>query len=138
MHTNLHDPGFATTGGVSHKPGTALSGGSANNGAGVDMGGGVGNVVGLFLTGDNTGSPTSVALAYKLQESDDNSTFTDISGATASLAASASANNSVATYIVTGKRSKRYVRAVATPTFVGGTSPTQPIASYVFGQSQRT
>lgn len=65
--------------------------------------------------GTNPGDDTTIDI--KLQESDDDSTFTDIDGATVGQISGDTENalNKIQTY----KRNKRYVRAVAT---IDGTS----------------
>lgn len=73
----------------------------------------------LFVhTGAVSGSPTAVSVQVKLQESDDASTWSDIAGATATLSG-ANQSGSVAVHSIT----KRYLRAVRTVSFTGGTSP---------------
>lgn len=68
----------------------------------------------------------------KLQESADGSTsWTDITDATVTLAASATANDETAGFISTKLRSKRYVR-VAIVTSGGGTVSVQVAASVGF------
>ena len=61
-----------------------------------------------------TGTITDGTYAVKIQESTDNSTWTDISGATASLTTT---NNSTST-LIAFYRTKRYLRAVVTSTGV--------------------
>jgi hypothetical protein len=80
-------------------------------------------VIGLVQVTAITG--TSPTLVVKLQESSDNSTWSDITGATtASITAAGSA-------VFFGKPAKGYVQAVAT---IGGTTPavTANIAALVF------
>ena len=60
------------------------------------------------------------SLAIKLEESDDDSTYTDISGATMTTVSTASANNRSIEVKQFFNRTKRYVRAVGTMT---GSSP---------------
>ena len=60
------------------------------------------------------GTITDGSYAVKIQESTDNSTWTDISGATASLTTT---NNSTST-LIAFYRTKRYLRAVVTSTGV--------------------
>jgi len=124
-------------GGVSLKAGATINGSSEILGTAVDMGEAVGLTTGIIQTGDVTGTPTTVALALKLVECNTSGgTYTDIPNATLALAAHASANNALLRYIVTGLRSKRYVKVSVTPTFVAGTSPTQPMSACVVSQKQ--
>lgn len=86
------------------------------NGTGVDLQGYVnpgGRQMKAYL---NVGaaSGTTPTLDVKIQESDDDSTYTDISGATFTQATAA------ITEEIHFRTSKRYVRAVAT---IGGTTP---------------
>jgi hypothetical protein len=68
----------------------------------------------------NLGAVTGTAptLVVKLQDSPDDSTFTDMSGATTATLAAANAGTVV--QVTAWNRSARYVRAVFT---IGGTSP---------------
>lgn len=121
-------------GGPSQLPGsTALSGTTAANGSSVDCDGMEGPVVLAVLTGAATGTPTSFSIAAKLQESDDGSTgWADLaSQETLSVTAGSSLGK------LRGIRTKRYLRSVLTPAFVGGSSPTVPTASWITGNIRR-
>lgn len=86
------------------------------NGAALDASGF--RSVELFVhTGAVSGAPTAVSVQVKLQESDDASTWSD-TGATATLSG-ANQSGSVAVDTI----SKRYLRAVRTVSFTGGTTP---------------
>lgn len=78
------------------------------NGVGVDLQETLEHVTAVVSLGLVEGSDTTVTI--KLQESSDDSTYTDISGATTS-ALSSDRSSVVQTF---GGRSARYVRAVAT------------------------
>lgn len=122
-------------GGPSQLPGSsALSGTTAANGSSVDCDLIEGPVVLAVLTGAATGSPTSFSVAAKLQESDDGSTnWTDLATQeTLSVTSGSSLGK------LRGIRTKRYLRSVLTPAFVGGSSPTVPCASWVTGNLRRT
>lgn len=122
-------------GGPSQLPGsTALSGTTAANGSSVDCDLLEGPVMLAVFTGAATGSPTSFSVAAKLQESDDGSTnWTDLATQeTLSVTAGSSLGK------LRGIRTKRYLRSVLTPAFVGGSSPTVPCASWVTGNLRRT
>jgi hypothetical protein len=84
------------------------------NGSSVDFLTGDGGAWAELSTGARTG--TTPTLDVKLQESDDDLTFTDISGATFTQVTAANQRETI-----NFRRSKRYVRAVAT---LAGTSPT--------------
>lgn len=102
--------------GFSLRPQTATS---TANGSSVDMQD-TGELVTCVLS-VGTVSGTSPTLDVKLQDSPDDSTFTDISGATMTQV-TASNKFEVKTF---GGRVNRYVRAVAT---IAGTSPSFVLA----------
>lgn len=112
-------------GGLSVRP-QSLSGTTTVNGTWVDMGSTEGPVMGEFTTGAATGTPSSYTVACKLQQADDASgtNAEDITNQNnASIAADATRLR------VTGRRTRRFVRCVATPAFSGGSSPTVPVAA---------
>lgn len=86
------------------------------NGTGVDLQQYSGDVAVLLDSAAGTG--TSPTLDVKLQDSADNSTFADISGATFTQVTSAAAAQEK--IVINKDAARRYVRAVAT---IGGTSP---------------
>lgn len=86
---------------------------SSGNGTGIDLAD-TGPELFAFLNNGTT-SGTTPTLDVKLQESSDNSTFTDITGAT--FTQLTAAGNEV---IRVANRTKRYVRAATT---IAGTSP---------------
>lgn len=86
---------------------------STGNGTGIDLADTGPEFFGILENGTTSG--TAPTLDVKFQESDDNSTFTDISGAAFTQLTAAGAER-----ILVRNRTKRYVRAVAT---IGGTSP---------------
>lgn len=122
-------------GGPSQLPGsTALSGTTAANGSSVDCDLIEGSVTLFVFTGATTGSPSSFSVAAKLQESDDGSNnWTDLATQETLSVTTASSRGALR-----GIRTKRYVRSVLTPAFVGGSSPTMPTCSFVTGNLRRT
>lgn len=75
-----------------------------------------------------SGSPTAASIAWKLQESSDNSTFTDatdntgtVIGATLNTKTVAQDNYARVEGIMLNR--KRYLRIVLTPAYTSGTSP---------------
>lgn len=78
-------------------------------------------------TGAVTGAPTAVSVEFKVQESDDGTTWTDVPGASVTLTAADSSGE----IDVNLETAKKNVRVVANSTFTGGTSPTVEIASAV-------
>lgn len=90
------------------------------NGTGVDTLG-YNDAVAVILAGDIDLASTDETYAFKVQHSDDNSTFTDVTGATTTV----TADNDVKLIRVSNLNTtiKRYVRVVAT---LGGTTPSWP------------
>lgn len=111
-----------------HRPQRATS---SQNGTGVDTQGYRDAMVVLEV---GTVSGTSPTLDVKLQESDDNSTFTDISGATFTQV-TASNSSQVKRLAELNVTRKRYVRAVAT---IAGTTPSFDFATEILlGESYK-
>ena len=78
----------------------------------------------VFIVGpNNPGNDTTIA--WKLQSSPDDSTWTDWSGATGTSVSGDSTNDELLTFF---NRNARYVRAVATLT---GTSPTPDLHAFL-------
>ncbi len=126
------DPGTHLGGGVSIPAGTALSGTTAAAGDWVDCKDLQGPVYAEFNCGNSTGSPSAFTATCKLREADTSggSGAQDIPVQDDALVLSANKTGG----FVTGRRTKRYVQAHATPAFTGGSSPTLPIAAQVRGQ----
>lgn len=89
---------------------------STANGTGADIKDYTGKVKVILDSAAGTG--TAPTLDVKLQESDDNTTFTDITGATFTQVTGAAASLQSIGFEVDAR--KRYIRAVAT---IGGTTP---------------
>jgi hypothetical protein len=107
----------------------ALSGSSDVNGTGIDRLG-FNSCKLVAKTGATTGTPTSFTVAVRLQHSDAvGSGYTDFTpsvpnpGGTGAITPLAAAN-AIRDRSIDLKTAKRFIRAVATPAFVGGTSPT--------------
>jgi hypothetical protein len=124
MSTLLHDLPSQSVIGASSYPATVST---SDVGASVDLIEADGRCFAIQVIGAVSG--TSPTLAGKIQESADNSTFTDIAGATFSTV-SASSNLQVISFERT-KRYVRYSRAVA------GTSPSFAI-SVVIGEQKKS
>lgn len=107
---------------------------TTTNGAGVDCQLTDGPVHGIYSFADYGDANTQTIL--KLQESDDNITFSDIDGATVTLAASATANDNIAGVIPAPFRKKQYVRAVAVTS--GGGTPSVPVSCCIMGRKKIT
>lgn len=111
----------------------AVSGSSAVNGATLDRTG-YGSCKVIATSGANTGTPTSINHDVKVQESDDGSTWADVTGASGKLAAA----DSELEISVDLQMRKKNIRAVVTPAFTGGTSPTTQVAvSIALGGSDK-
>jgi hypothetical protein len=74
----------------------------------------------LFILDIGAVSGTSPTIDAKLQESTDNSTFTDLSGNNVSITQITTANHTVTLEVRAGQLTKRYVRVAVT---IGGTTP---------------
>jgi len=98
------------------------------NGSGIDHVG-YDDIELVVATGAVSGAPTSFSVDVKLQESDDNSTFTDITGAAITQIVAANTLNKVK--VANAYLKKRYIRTVTVVAFVGGTSPAIPVAAMV-------
>ena len=86
------------------------------NGTGVDVSGYTREAI--FILDCEAGSGTSPTNDVKIQDSDDNSTFADVSGLTFTQVTDAAASHQKISTPADGLR--KYVRAVST---LGGTSP---------------
>jgi hypothetical protein len=124
MSTKLHDVARQAILGVGLTPRT-LTG--SVNGTGGDLRDGDGRCFAIQCVGTLGG--TAPTLAGKIQESADNSTWADISGATFTTVAT---NDN--TQAITFDRTLRYVRYVGT---VGGTSPQVPVAVVISEQKKQ-
>jgi len=83
------------------------------------------------VAGAETGSPSGVSLVSKIQDSADGTTYADyIPPGQSTVAASTAltAINTENSLAVELSSARRWIRAVATPTFTGGTSPTILVA----------
>lgn len=124
MSTKLHDLPSNMILGAGLTPRTLTA---SANGTGADFQSGDGRCTALQITG--TVSGTTPSLAGKIQESSDNSTWTDVSGA--AFTAVSTTDNAQA---ISFDRTKRYVRYAATIT---GTSPSFPIAVVITEQKKQ-
>lgn len=113
---------------VSVRPQAATAG--ALNGGAVDTAG-FSSAMAIFENGAATGTPDSYTVDGKIQESADGSTgWTDVTGATITQI---TADNKSAQVRIEGLGTsrKRYLRAVATPAFVNGTSPKALVSALI-------
>lgn len=97
------------------------------NGTGVDLQQCIGDVLFLISCGLATAG-TTPTMDFKVQDSADNTTFADVTGATFTQVTGA-AGNGLQTKVIKKDKLKRYVRLVGT---IGGTSsPAFPAAGLV-------
>lgn len=95
-----------------------ITGSTEVTGTSIDRLGYEGSVISCFI-GSTYGSPTGVTVTFSLTESEDNSTFTDVSSATAVIT-----NTNTRVEINQDLLGlNRYIRIDAVPGFVGGTAP---------------
>ena len=109
--------------GQSRAPAAAISTATTTNGTGVDLLTGDGNnFVAILNMGTYDVASGNETYAISITESDDNSTFVACTPAVAFTSKTAAGGSDGVAYmeIITGKRSKRYVRAEIV---TGGTSP---------------
>jgi hypothetical protein len=124
MSTKLHDVADQALLGASVYPATVND---TNTGSSIDMIDADGSCFAVQVIG--TVSGTSPSLAGKIQESSDNSTWTDVTNATFTAV---TASNSVQT--ISFERTKRYLRHSRT---VSGTSP-QFALGVLIGEQKKT
>lgn len=111
-----------------------LSGTTAVNGEAVDCQNYDGPIAAVGTVGAAANSPSAQAHVVKLQESADGST----SWADLATQRTGTITADDGCVIVSGHRTKRYVRTVCTPAFTDGSSPTNTFDSIVLGQKQNT
>jgi len=121
---------FRTNVAIKHsiEPGFNQSGDGTKNGDTVDCQGTSNDSVvqAAVSNGAATGSPSSYTLDWKIQESDDDSTWSDC---VQNRATQVTADESP--QLIQARRSARYVRVVATVAFTGGTSPTLDLGGQI-------
>ncbi|MGR3176768.1 MAG: hypothetical protein ACUZ8E_01770 [Candidatus Anammoxibacter sp.] len=88
----------------------------------------------LCIVGAETGSPTSVTIICKIQDSADDSSWADVDDIDEITII---ADNAVAKLDVDAQKYRRYVRTVMTVLFVGGTSPDIMIAAVCIGGEKK-
>ena len=104
--------------------GTALS--ADTNGLSIDRQGYETVGVGVAI-GDISGTPTATNVQIKVQDSSDQSTWTDYAPDGTTIETTGLTADDTNTYLrVDLSAAKRYIRFVAQPNFTGGTSPSVP------------
>lgn len=122
---NIVDLVNGAAGGASFPPQAVTATGT---GSAVDLGNGVNSTNAILEVGAVTG--TTPTLDVKLQESDDNATWTDISGGAFTQITAATQRQAIRV-----QRSKRYCRGQAT---VGGTTPSFTLCLEILAQKKYT
>lgn len=108
------------------------AGAGAINGTGFDRTGEQ-SCTFIVMCGDASGSPSAQTVDCKLQDSADNSTFADVSGATADQL-TGDDESAYKDFNLSGLR--QYVRLVVTVALTGGSTPAIPVAaSLILGGS---
>lgn len=97
------------------------------NGVAIDMKG-FRSCVFTGISGLESGGPTAYSIVWKVQESTDGATFSDISGATATETGDISTNQEATEIDIELEQditdyTYRYLRLVATVSFTGGVAP---------------
>jgi hypothetical protein len=130
----LYDLVPAIGGAPSMLPGaSALSGSSPATGSAVNCDLLEGQIFGEFQCGNAANSPTSYAVTCKLTECDTSGgSYTDIAQQSAGVLSADGTR-----VMIRAQRTKRYVKAVATPAFVGGSSPSLAVTGSVLGVLRR-
>lgn len=102
---------------------------TAETGAVIDRAGFLSGKLAVQV-GEPTGTPDSFSVAAKLQHGDaaDGSDMDDLDGAAIEAITE---DGGIAEVDVNLNGAKRYVRAVVTPSFTGGTAPAIPVAAQV-------
>jgi hypothetical protein len=139
MRFNPYDDVMVQPSTVSSVAINSLTGSSAVNGDSIDTAQvfDADSIMVHVRTEISSGSPTAATTAWKLQESSDNSTFTDaldntgtVIGSTLNTKTVAQDNYARVEGIMLNR--KRYLRIVLTPAFTAGTSPaTLAFAEYI-------
>lgn len=111
---------------------SALSGTTPSTGSAVDCANISGPVHGFFQVGTATGTPDSFTVTCTLTECDTSGGSYTAIATQSTLVLSASGGCG----FVRGIRTKRYVKCVMTPAFVGGSGPTIPPCASIVGQKQ--
>ena len=107
----------------------ALSAGVAN-GAAVDRLGAK-SAQAIFATGADSGSPTSLSVACKIQHSSTSDFSSDVEDYEQAEPTTLTSEDTLAKINFNLERAKRYVRAVATVSFDGGSTPTVLVSSAI-------
>jgi hypothetical protein len=135
-----HIGDFAHAQGGASSIGPQASGAQASfglTGTGVDMLTTEGIVSAWVSAGGTSGAPTNWTVTAKLQESSDNSTFTDMTNGALPVIGPITSSSAISdVYVSAITRGKRYVRIVATVAFTAGTTPTVGVFGGVVAQKK--
>lgn len=127
MHPTRNNIGVFTREKIGISP-QSLSGSSDVDGAALDRAGYESCVL-VVQSGAATGSPTAYSIGGRLQHSDQSgSGFVDLPSAAISAL---TGDNGITRVAVDLARAKQFIRAVITPAFTGGTSPSVPASATI-------
>lgn len=91
-----------------------------------------GDAMAVVSVGVTSGTPDSFAVAAKIQHSEDGSTsWADVTGASITSVIAAGKTAEIAIDTEKHLASRRFIRLVVTPSFVGGTSPKVGVSGVV-------
>lgn len=113
---------------LNNLPPKASAHSETDNGTSINLGGPGGlfnqfhSGLAVCKAGAHTGTPASFAVVFKLQDSADGTTWTDVAGKTVTL----DAENAIKTIDFFPNELREYIRMVRTTTISGGTSPRVP------------
>lgn len=129
MHPSRNNIGAFVDPDVGITPRAPTASGTAIKGSAIDRTG-FDSCVLVVQTGQDSGTPDSFSVAGKLQHSDTTTDgdFTDLTGA---AIAAITTEDALAEVDVNLADAKQYVRAVVTPTYVGGTTPSVLLSAAV-------
>jgi hypothetical protein len=129
MHPSRNDIGAFIDPDIGVTPRAPTASATAINGSAIDRTGFDSCVLAVF-TGATAGTPDSFSVAGKLQHSD-TTTDGDFSDFTGASITAITAAGTLAEVDVNLADAKQYVRAVVTPTYVGGSTPSVQLGALV-------
>jgi len=129
MHPSRNDIGAFVDPDIGVSPQAPTASGTAIKGSAIDRTGFDSCVLAVF-TGVDAGTPDSFSVAGKLQHSD-TTTDGDFSDLTGASVTAITAENTLSEVDVNLADAKRYIRAVVTPTYVGGSTPSVHLGALV-------
>lgn len=139
MHAKLNDVGAYIAAKRSVAPQSAAAG--TVNGASIDRlaaGSDCQSAIIVGQIGAISGAPDATSVGFKIQHSDDNSTFVDYNPDDVDIVATVTAANTLAQASVDLMAAKRYIRLAAVSAYTGGTTPSAIISGeLILGGARR-